>query len=467
MKKIYLVLIWVLVIIGPSYGQYNINENKVWAFGNHAGLDFTSGSPVAITTSIDAIEGCASVSDTSGNLLFYTEGMNVYDKAGTLMPSGVSIVAFPPLSTAQGAAIVPMIGNANKYYVFSLQEAGGRGYLAYSVIDMTLNSGLGDVEATARGIMIDSGFSEQMTVVSGNSNNIWVMVHKTPTKKFYAYSVTSSGLSSAPVISTTGTLVSPIAYSSGVMKVAHGRNKIVTACIYGLELYDFNATTGVVSNCQVINDKQTYGAEFSPDDTKLYIQQLQSTSGTYQLNVSLSTTADIIASKTLLHSSYGQTDLKLGPDGKIYLDSDYYSASIACITAPNITGTGCNFVGNYMSLAAGTKTFVGFPSEYIRYVPVTTAVQGVKMPDAVIKAIPNPSRGAFTVTGTLGSITNEQVSLEMTDMIGQVVYKGDATVKGGKLNTEVQLSNTIASGTYLLNVRSGAMHKVFHIIIEQ
>src|SRR5436190_945072 len=51
-------------------GQYNTNQNAVWVFGHYAGLDFSSGTPTPITTSINQPEGSASVSDASGSLLF-------------------------------------------------------------------------------------------------------------------------------------------------------------------------------------------------------------------------------------------------------------------------------------------------------------------------------------------------------------------------------------------------------------
>ena len=57
--------------------------------------------------------------------------------------------------------------------------------------------------------------------------------------------------------------------------------------------------------------------------------------------------------------------------------------------------------------------------------------------------------------------------LRNKDMIGQVVYKGNSVVKDSRINFEGQLNNSIASGTYLLNVRSGAISKVVHIIIER
>ena len=45
----------------------------VWHFGNHAGIDFKSCTPEAISnSSMDGFEGCASICDTNGNILFYT-----------------------------------------------------------------------------------------------------------------------------------------------------------------------------------------------------------------------------------------------------------------------------------------------------------------------------------------------------------------------------------------------------------
>lgn len=46
-------------------------ETNFWYFGQNAGLDFTGGSPVAVTNGqLNINEGCASISDASGNLLF-------------------------------------------------------------------------------------------------------------------------------------------------------------------------------------------------------------------------------------------------------------------------------------------------------------------------------------------------------------------------------------------------------------
>jgi hypothetical protein len=84
-----------------------------------------------------------------------------------------------------------------------------------------------------------------------------------------------------------------------------------------------------------------------------------------------------------------------------------------------------------------------------------------------VRVVPNPNKGAFTVTGNLSGDTDEEVSLEITNMLGQVVYNNKTIAHNGVINEQVQLNNTLANGMYLLNLSSGTDHKVFHFVIEQ
>jgi hypothetical protein len=79
--------------------------------------------------------------------------------------------------------------------------------------------------------------------------------------------------------------------------------------------------------------------------------------------------------------------------------------------------------------------------------------------------VPNPNHGSFVITGTLDG-SDEGLAIEVTDMLGQVVYYGQAKAQGGKVNERVQLSN-IANGMYLLNLKTGSGSRVFHIVVEQ
>ena len=81
--------------------------------------------------------------------------------------------------------------------------------------------------------------------------------------------------------------------------------------------------------------------------------------------------------------------------------------------------------------------------------------------------MPNPNSGLFTLKGTLGTAVDEEVTIEVTDMIGQVIYNKKVLVSGGRINEQVQLNNGLANGMYLLNLQSASDNKAFHFVIEQ
>jgi hypothetical protein len=79
--------------------------------------------------------------------------------------------------------------------------------------------------------------------------------------------------------------------------------------------------------------------------------------------------------------------------------------------------------------------------------------------------VPNPNRGSFVLKGTMGG-SDEEIAVEVTDMLGQVVYRQQVKASGGKVNERIQLGN-IANGMYLLNLRTAGGSRVFHIVVEQ
>ncbi len=93
-------------------------------------------------------------------------------------------------------------------------------------------------------------------------------------------------------------------------------------------------------------------------------------------------------------------------------------------------------------------------------------VQQVSASNSNMQVMPNPSRGTFAVVGNLGTNSDEELSLEVTDMAGRVIYSNKAMAVNGNVNAQVQL-NGVANGMYLLTVRSGMENKVFHVVIEQ
>src|SRR5437868_1237164 len=85
------------------------NENNIWYFGDVCGLDFNSGSPVAISNSaMYQWEGCATMCDAGGNILFYTNGITVWNKQHSVMVNGDSL--YGDGSATQSALIIKQPG---------------------------------------------------------------------------------------------------------------------------------------------------------------------------------------------------------------------------------------------------------------------------------------------------------------------------------------------------------------------
>jgi len=94
-------------------------------------------------------------------------------------------------------------------------------------------------------------------------------------------------------------------------------------------------------------------------------------------------------------------------------------------------------------------------------------IKPVVVGESNIRLIPNPNKGEFYVSGTLSTVTDEEVTLEVTDMLGQVIYKNKVVAHDGVINERIKLTNTLANGMYMLNLHSDNDNKVFHFVVEQ
>ncbi len=376
MKQVFLITFLFLTGIAGAWAQYYTNQNKVWAFGNGAGLNFTTGVPVPFASGVHTGEGTATLCDPAGNLLFYTDGKTVYNRTGSLMPSGVSIVPWSTSSTTQAAVVIPVISNPSRYYIFSLETDGvlRASRLAYSIVDMTLDGGMGDLVPGFIGRPMDSSMSEKMVAIQGNSCNVWLLTHRQATSQFQAYNITAAGIS-APIVSTFST---PTSYYNGIGAMMCSPDRLNLVMQYNLsvsrgsELYNFDPATGIVSNRRVLdNVNMYYGAEFSPDNTKLYSLRYNNAglSNLLQYDITLPTTAAIIASvDTITYGIYGgATQLRIGPDGKIYMMSftDAMTNFLDVIEHPNLPGLSCGYTTHAVSLSPGTNGSLGLPSVYM------------------------------------------------------------------------------------------------------
>ncbi len=398
------------------HAQWDIKENNVWAFGSGSGLDFNTSSPPALfQTAVTNQEGYASVCDTSGQLLFYTQGREVWNRNHQMMPNGSDL--FPILSTRlapysgpQGALIVPVIGTTDRYYVFSLEATSNHRFQAngdsavsrlwYSVVDMSLNGGLGDVDPAGKTTLIDSALSGNMIAVRGDAcNTIWVLVHHTQDPVFKAYRITATGIDPQPVVSSTARLIAhEQAYRESNMRISPD-NRTLARCSrgigingIGLELYDFDPATGVVSNARLIDERLGTTVAFSPDGSKLYAVGLHWPGPYYalfQFDVSLTNTSDIRDSRITIDSPSQWLDLRLAPDGKIYHichdGTPMVGRQINCINDPNQSGLACNYTKNVIQFPTTGLPMMTqrFPNEYVRAMAAQDTI-AIKSLDTVV-----------------------------------------------------------------------------------
>lgn len=353
----------------PYFNQTSrfLKANGVWAFGDSTGLNFNAGGPTPFKTSMHTDESAASIADPqTGQLLFYTDAMSCWDANNQLMPNGSDLMGGVSnnFTTHQGACIVPVIGTTNQYYIFSLNFIGLTPSLFYSVVDMSLNGGLGDVVVGQKAILLNSNsLSEGMIAIPGDNCDIWLLLHRFPEAEFIAYHITSAGIDPNPVVSATGLNAqrqSMIAVSSDRRLVAMANTRIAVLPNPGVQLGQFDPATGIVSNAFRIDSNYTYGICFSPDNSKLYtsyrIRDLTVSYISYypirQYDIS-SFNAATIASTAI---DIDTPSVSNPPDLKLYHDTIYlgmsFSSSLARINKPNLSGAACDFQADAVPLLA-------------------------------------------------------------------------------------------------------------------
>ena len=193
-----------------SQGEWNN-----WVFGKHAEINFTSGAPVPISTVsslFNEFGAGLTVSDSIGNILFYGENSiykyeYIYNRNNVRMPNG-NLYYGNEINNLNPLFVVPNLTNDSLYYIFSLVNpypGPGPGGLYYSVLDMRLDGGLGDINPSQSFIRIYNS-SNARNVMTGtrhhNNKDAWIVLHKlTGSNEYLSYHISSAGIDTIPVVS--------------------------------------------------------------------------------------------------------------------------------------------------------------------------------------------------------------------------------------------------------------------------
>jgi len=332
------VLLISILCINIAYSQ---QEYSNWNVGNRVWLRFP-GPTYLNGSNLNTTEGCASISDPiTGNLLFYTNGVTVWNRFHTIMPNGTGL--FGGLSSTQSAIILRQPGSVNLYYIFTVNQQVLGEEFSYSIVNINSDAGSGDV--IVKNVLIAAPTSEKLTATRHcNGVDWWIISHDLGTSTFRSVLLTSAGLTSFTTSNTTTIVTLGSQGSIGCMKVNQQGTRLACAfySLNKLSLFNFNNTTGVVSNeispaCAV----GPYGLEFSPNGNFLYLAYNNSTS-LHQYNlcnnnnrISVGTPGPFIGS------------LQLQNDGRIYISGSSVGGSkLGIIYDPNLLGIACNYVVN-------------------------------------------------------------------------------------------------------------------------
>ena len=360
------------------------NRGNIWYFGVRAGVDFNSVTPVGILGGqINTLEGCASICDDKGNLMFYTDGTTVWDSTHSEMQNGTGLLGSS--TSTQSAIIIPKPGSTVEYYIFTADypnyqdlpppnaQADGTNY---SVVDMTANGGLGAVTVKNQ-VLLDFATHPSGEKLSGvmhaNGSDYWVIAHGWNDNRFYAWQVTPSGIL-PPVTTDIGTVHQDVGSGTkaeviGYMKASPDGTKLALCIgreINRLEIFDFNDSTGAVSNT-IATDYGSlappYGVEFSPNNEVLYVsvKDFMNDPVIYQYDLTAGDSASIIASERTVTTLPGRNPnaLQRGPDDKIYVAMNG-EAYLDAISNPDVYGAAVNYQQQAVDLL-GEECKLGLP----------------------------------------------------------------------------------------------------------
>ncbi len=357
LKKLpYLFLLAVLTI--KSSFVVGQKQNNHWRFGNSGGIDFNTVPPSFSSGAVLSTgEGSASIADrNTGKLLFYTDGVTVWNAFNQAMPNGTGLLGGTSslLSSTVAAVIVPKPGNTNLFYLITVDEQSSNNGIRYSIVDMTLNGGLGDIVTGQKNIFLFQTSSEKLEVVPASDGiSSWLITHDLPGNSFLSFKIDNSGIQTMPITSSVGGIQGN---GAGHMKINKQFNKIAIGLLNlgagsstQIELFDFNNTTGIISNAIIWNYTFQvaiiYGVEFSPNGKVLYVSDLQNL---VQYDITQPTLLAIQNSAYQVSTS-NCTSLQLGIDNKIYVNA----GSLNAINCPNKLGAACGYQTNVIANQTG------------------------------------------------------------------------------------------------------------------
>ncbi|MCF8374294.1 MAG: T9SS type A sorting domain-containing protein [Bacteroidales bacterium] len=329
------------------------------------------------------------ISNKQGNLLFYANGASIFNRNYDL----IYYTGLNHREVAMQSLFIPKPGNKNRYYYFTPTGSSIPISIRYTELDIRLNNGNGGVVGTSNNLLTQPTANKITATYHANGKDIWLVTHAMNSNAFKTYLVTESGIDTVPVISNVGITYSnsPSSYlhpysntTGGEMKFSSdGKRLLVSTCILNkVESFDFNNSTGVITNPVCHDFYAPASVEFSPDGTIAYVgvngiwgtstsgllsnpNVVKDTNAIYQIDLMAGGLSQQVNSIYKVNpnnnNDFELNRMQLAYNGKIYslngtgmgIDGNTLNA----ISNPNALDSGCNFVfdeyNNYCPVTGG------------------------------------------------------------------------------------------------------------------
>jgi hypothetical protein len=492
----------VLISFSLSIGMVSMAQNpdlkrtNHWYFGHHASLDFSSGSPVpGDENAMSVLERCAVISDTTGQLLFYTNAHRVWNRNHQIMQGGDSIGPFVS-SPRDGAVIVPKPGDDDIYYIFNLdgwENQFQRG-IRWHEVNMTLDNGLGAV--TSANNLLHTPVSEQLAATRhANGCDYWVCTHERSSDKFLCFQVTEDGVIEEPVVSAAGQdyAITQQSYNLnggyGLVFSPNGNlaasrviwNYIITGLPTQMQIVQFDKNAGLFSNSiDLLVDTTATCGFFSGDNSKFYFESCYwPPCRMHQFELTTFEEVAVNQSRVLVWQSWVNisNDGLVGQDGKLYLagEWDYVTSTpnpyfLSVIEFPNEPGPGCNVVHGAQPLGTGRarQGLPNFVSDFTVNVPPPVCVLNVaneSLSEGVQWTVfPNPTTDHLYIRSH--GATEVDANIALYDFTGKLCFS--YSLLAGLTETRIALP-PLPNGMYLLEIKTKsrfAESESFKIIVH-
>lgn len=162
-------------------------EAAHWFFGHGCGLNFldtqtindangvpVKGVPKNESNPLHTNEGCFSLSDNKGNIIVFSDEMNVYNKNKTLIASGLH----GDISSAQSGIMIPYPETPGKYFIISNHQSFSRGGgLYYSIFDSAGNGTVTNINTpiNQNSVPKEYLFENVTSVLHANEKDYWLL----------------------------------------------------------------------------------------------------------------------------------------------------------------------------------------------------------------------------------------------------------------------------------------------------